>query len=78
MMEGIHSEFEQIRRNFCHFEIFGPKNSFFSCTSSASTCSLLIGTLAGGKLCIFMFFMVSYACTVISEAFHQVLYDQRV
>ena len=67
----------QIYSNFCHFEIFGPKNSFFSYTSSASTRSLLIETLVGGKICIFGFFMVSYACSVISEEFHQILDDQK-
>ena len=76
-MEGLRSEFEQIQRNFCHFEIFGLKNRFFSYTSSASTRSLLIGTLAGGKLYIFGFFMVIYALSSISEAFHQVLDDQK-
>jgi len=76
-MEGLRSEFEKIRRNFCHFEIFWPKNRFFSYTSSASTRSLLIGTLAGGKLYIFGFFMVGYACSSISKEFHQVLDDQK-
>ena len=76
-MEGLHSEFEQIRRNFCHFEIFGPKNSFFRSMGSVLARFLLIGTLARGKICIFGFFMVSYACSIIAEAFHQVLDDQK-
>jgi len=37
----------------------------------------LIGTLSGGKLYIFGFVMVIYACSSISEAFHQVLDDQK-
>ena len=77
-MEGLRSEFEQIRRNFCHYEIFWSQNRFFNYTSSASMRSLLIGTLVGGKLCIFVFVMVSYACSVIAEAFHQILDDQKV
>ena len=77
MMEDLHSEFERIRRNFCHFEIFGPKNRFFGYMSSAPARSLLIGTLARGKLCIFGFVMVSYACSVIFEEFHQVLDGQK-
>ena len=77
MMEGLRSEFEQIRRNFCHFEIFGLKNRFFSYTGSTSICSLLFGTLAEGNICIFGFFMVIYACSSISEAFHQVIDDQK-
>jgi len=36
-----------------------------------------MGTLSRGKLCIFEFFMVSYTCSIISEAFHQVLDDQK-
>ena len=77
MMEGLRSEFEQIRRNFCRFEIFWSKNRFFSYTSSASMCSLFFGTLSEGNLCIFGFFMVIYAFSSISEAFHQVLDDQK-
>jgi len=76
-MEGLHSEFEQIWRNFCHFEIFWPKNRFFRYTSSVSTRSLLIETPVGGKLYIFGFFMVIYAFSIIAEAFHQVLDDQK-
>ena len=76
-MEGLRSKFEQIQRNFCHFEIFWSKNRFFSYTSSASTCSLFFGTLAEGKIYISRFFMVIFACSSISKAFHQVLDDQR-
>ena len=76
-MEVLCSKFEKIWRNFCHFEKFWSQNRFFSHTSSASTHSLMIGTLAGGKLCIFGFFMVSYAFSEMDEAFHQVLDDQR-
>jgi len=76
-MEGLHSEFEQIWRNFCHFEIFGLQNRFFSPTRSASTRLLMIGTLAGGKIYSFGFFMVSYACSSMEEEFHQVLDDQK-
>ena len=77
MMEGLRFKFEKIRRNFCHFEIFWSKNRFFSDTGSASICSLFFGTLAEGNLCIFGFFMVSYACLGIAEAFHQILDDQK-
>ena len=45
--------------------------------SSASTRSLMIGTLAGGKLYIFGFFMEIYACSSMAKAFHQVLDDQK-
>ena len=77
MMEGLRPEFEQIRRNFCHFEKFWSQNKFFSPTRSASTRSLMIGTLDEGKIYIFGFFMVIYAFYSISEAFHQVLDGQR-
>ena len=77
MMEGLHSEFERIRRKFCHFENFGPKNRFFGYRRSVHACSLLIGTLAGEKICIFWFFMVIYTCSAIAEAFHQVLDGQQ-
>jgi len=76
MMEGLRSEFEQFRRNFCHFEIFGLQNRFFSSTRIASTRALMIGTLAGGKIYSFGFVMVSYACSSMAKAFHQVLDDQ--
>jgi len=76
-MEGLHFEFEQIRRNFCHFEIFGLQNRFFSPTRSALTQALMIGTLAGGKLYSFGFVMVSYAFYTMAKAFHQVLDDQK-
>jgi len=76
-MEGLHSKFEQIRRNFCHFGIVGLQKRFFSPTRSASTRALMIGTLAGGKLYIFGFVMLSYACSSTPKAFHQVLDDQK-
>ena len=75
--DKIFSEFEQIRRNVCHFEIFWSKNRFFSYTSSTSTYSLLMETLAGRKLYIFGFVMVIYACSGIYKAFRQVLDDQK-
>ena len=37
----------------------------------------MIGALVGGKICIFGFFMVSYAFSEMAEAFHQVLDDQK-
>ena len=74
MMEGLRSEFEKIRRNFCHFEIFGLQNRFFNPTCSVLTRALMIGTLAGGKLYIFGFVMVSYACSSMAKAFHHVLW----
>jgi len=37
----------------------------------------MIRTLVGGKLYIFGFVMVSYACSSMAEAFHQVLDDQK-
>ena len=77
MMEGLCSKFEQIQRNVCHFEIFWSKNRFFRYTGSASICSLLFRTLSEGNLCIFGFFMVSYAFLGISEAFHQILDGQK-
>jgi len=76
-MEGLHSEFEQIRRNFCHFEIFGLKNSFFRSMGSAPARSLLFETLAGGKLYIFGFVMKIYVCLAIAEAFHRDLDGQK-
>lgn len=76
MMEGLCSKFQQIRRNFCHFEIFGLKKQFFRSMGSVSAHSLLIVTLVGEKTYIFWFLMVSYTRSVISEAFHQVLDDQ--
>ena len=30
MIEGLHSKFEQIRRNFCHFENFVLKTGFLA------------------------------------------------
>jgi len=77
MMEGLHSEFERIRRKFCHFENFGPQNKFFGYTRSAHARSLLIGTLAGGKIYIFGFVMISYTFSAISEAFHRDLDGQK-
>jgi len=37
----------------------------------------MIGTLSGGKIYIFGFFKVSYACSSMAKAFHQVLDDQK-
>jgi len=33
----------------------------------------MIGTSSGGKLDIFGFFMINYACSGMAEIFHQVL-----
>jgi len=37
----------------------------------------MIGTLAVGKLYIFGFFMISYACSSMAKAFYQVLDDKK-
>ena len=77
MMEGLRSEFEQIRRKFCLFEIFWSKNRVFSYVGRALMRSLFFETLAGGYFYIFGFFMVNYASSEVNLAFHQNLDGQK-
>jgi len=67
-------KFEEI---FVILKFLACKTGFFSPMRSASTRSLMIGTLSGWKIYIFGFFMVSYACSSMSKTFHQVLDDQK-
>ena len=77
MIEGLHSEFEQIRRNFCHFENFCPKNRFFGSTRSAPRATHNIGRSKSQVACSFGFVMMKSTCSTIAKAFHQVLSDQK-
>ena len=77
MMEGLRSEFEQIRRKFCHFEIFWSKNRVFSYVGRSLIGSLFFETLAGGDFYIFGFFMVIYASSEVNLAFHRNLDGQK-
>ena len=66
-MGYLHSKFQQIWRKFCHFENFGCKTGF------SARHALMIETSSGGKIDIFGFFMVNYACLGMDERFHEVL-----
>ena len=46
---------------------------FFHSTRRATRRALMIGTSSGGKLDIFGFFMVNYACSGMADKFHEVL-----
>ena len=65
--------FKEFGENFVNFEIFGHKTDPPPRTRSASFRALMIGTSSGGKIDIFGFFMINYACLRMSEIFHQVL-----
>ena len=45
MIEGIHSKFEQIRRNFCHFENFVLKTGFLAQRVARRRARLRLGHL---------------------------------
>ena len=76
MMEDLRSEFGQIRRKFCHFQIFGLKDRFCSYVGRALMRSHFFETLAGGYFYIFGFFMVNYASSEVNLAFQQNLDGQ--
>ena len=76
MMEDLRSEFGQIRRKFCHFQIFGLKDRFCSYVGRALMRSHFFETLAGGDFYIFGFFMVNYASSEVNLAFQQNLDGQ--
>ena len=52
---------------------FWSQNRFFRPTRRATWRALMIGTSSGGKLDIFEFFMINYACSGMDERFQQVL-----
>ena len=52
---------------------FWSQNRFFRLTRRATWRALMIGTSSGGKIDIFGFFMVNYACSRMVEIFLQVL-----
>ena len=52
---------------------FWLQNRFFRPTRRATRRALIVGTPSGGKIDIFGFLMVIYACSGMAERFHQVL-----
>ncbi len=45
MMEGLHSKFEKIWRNFCHFENFVLKTGFLAQHVACRRARLILGHL---------------------------------
>ena len=64
-------------KNFVILKYFGLKTGFSVKRVAHSYAHFFFGTLAEGNLCIFGFFMISYASSGISEAFHQILDGQK-
>ena len=71
--EGPSLQFLANLEEILSFLKFWLQNRFFCPTRRATRCALMIGTSSGGKIDIFGFFMVNYACSGMAERFHQVL-----
>ena len=62
---------------FVILKYFGPRTDFSAIWVARRCAHFFFGTLAEGNICIFGFFMVSYASSGITEAFHQILDGQK-
>ena len=65
--------FNKFGENFVIFDFFWSQNRVFCPTHSATWHALMNGTFSRGKLGIFGFSMINYACSGMAERFHQVL-----